>query len=174
MVPTPTRDYTDDKTAFDAAVLFTDENGHPGLASVETKYTDKLKDNRAKNEEKKFALANKLRLFTTEGQRWYDKKGFNQVARNLLLTLAYADKHDCRSAINYVLGPRDDPETLGAIQKLKSRMAPEYQDRIVWLPLETAVERGLTVGDEFYRDHLRRFHRRYLDFSQIDHLLASR
>ena len=67
MIPRPTKDYIDDRTAFDAAVLFRDEAGATGIATIETKYTDKLGGNRASRERRKFALAEELGLFTREG-----------------------------------------------------------------------------------------------------------
>lgn len=173
MVPRPTADYIDDKTAFDAAVLFTDSRGRPGLAAIETKYTDKLGTNRASKEDRKFALADSLGLFTDEGRAWYAEHGFDQVARNLLLTLAYARKHGIANAINYVVGPREDVEAPAAVDALKSRLAPAHRDRIIWLPLEEIVRRGLAVADGELAEHFMRFYRRYLDFNQIAHLLGS-
>ena len=172
MIPTPIEDYIDDKTAFDAAVLFVDPQGHPGLASIETKYTDKLGTKAAAKQDKKFDIAQELNLFTGSGLGWYRQHGFDQVARNLLLTLAYAKKHDMASAINYVLAPELDTEAPKVVEELTGRLAADYRDRIKLLSLERFVERGLSCANENedIADHLRRFHKRYLDFSQIDHL----
>ena len=170
MLPRPTERYIDDKTAFDAAVLFRDASGLRGLVSIETKYTDKLGVNKASNEDRKFALARDLGLFTDEGLAWYRTHGFDQVARNLLLTLAYAQVEGLDYATNYVLGPAEDKEAPRAVESLRQRLAPAFRDRILWLPLEHAIERGLGAADEFFTDHLKRFHSRYLDFSQIEHL----
>jgi len=167
MIPRPIADYIDDKTAFDAAILFTDDAGRPGLASIETKYTDKLRVKAASKQEKKFALAKRLRLFSDEGLCYYETNGFDQVARNLLLTLAYAERHQLVSATNYVLAPKDDEEAPNAVAALQDRLVPEYRDRILYLPLETVVERGLKCAGPRLRDHLGKFRRRYLDFGQI-------
>ena len=170
MIPTPTADYTDDKTAFDAAILFTDDTGRPGLASIETKYTDTLGINPASKQKRKFALAKRLCLFRDEGLCHYESRGFDQVARNLLLTFAYADRRQLASATNYVLAPQDDEEAPRAVTALQSRLAPQYRDRIVYLPLEAVVERGLTRAEGDLHNHLERFRCRYLDFGQIAHL----
>ena len=173
MLPRPTERYIDDKTAFDAAVLFRDASGRPGLASIETKYTDELGGNKARNEDRKFELALNLGLFTDDGLAWYRTHGFDQVARNLLLTFAYARVEGLHHAMNYVLGPAEDEEAPRAVESLRLRLAPAFRDRIMWLPLEHAIERGLSVADQFLADHLKRFHSRYLDFSQIEDLTRS-
>ena len=170
MIPTPVEDYIDDKTAFDAAIFFVDPQGQPGLASIETKYTDKLGKNPAAKQDKKFALARELSLFTNEGFAWHEQNGFDQVARNLLLTLAYAKKHGLVSAINYVLAPEQDSEAPMAVDQLRERLAPDYRDRIKLLTLERVVQRGLSCADGSFANHLNRFHKRYLDFGQIAHL----
>jgi hypothetical protein len=170
MIPQPTDQYIDDKTAWDAAVIYTDPAGRRGLASIETKYTDKLGGNRATKEGRKLDLAKRLGVFSPDGLLWHTENGFDQVARNLLLTLAYADKHAMAHARNYVLAPRGDDEAPAAVARLKERLAPQYKDSIEMLPLESVVERGMACADECLASHLRRFHQRYLDFSQIAHV----
>jgi hypothetical protein len=170
MIPQPISDYIDDKTAWDAAVFYTDADGKQGLASIETKYTDKLGANRASKQRKKFDVAERLGIFTEKGLDHYASHGFDQVARNLLLTLAYADKHQLSHAKNYVLSPADDREAPAAVAQLRERLSQKYADSIELLSLETVVERGLQVAGPTLAEHLKRFHRRYLDFSQIAHL----
>lgn len=171
MIPCPTSAYIDDKTAFDALIHFQGKNGKPGIAAIETKYSDKLGGNVATKQERKYQVADDLGLLTSEGRIWYQQHGFDQVARNLLLTLAYAREKEIPEAINYVLGPECDAQTPEIIASLQRRLTPKYQDRIIWLPLETAVERGLAMASAYHIDHLKRFRERYLDFGQIEHLL---
>ena len=170
MIPQPTNQYIDDKTAWDAAVIYTDKAGRRGLVSIETKYTDKLSGDKAAKEGRKMDIAKRLGLFSPKGLRLYRENGFDQVARNLLLTLAYADKHELAYARNYVLAPKDDEEAPAAVDRIRERLATPYKDSIEMLPLETVVERGLACADALFADHLRQFRKRYLDFSQIAHL----
>ncbi len=173
MIPRPVSAYVDDKTAFDALILFDDKHGNQGMAAIETKYTDKLGGNIASKQDRKFALAANLQLLTKEGTSWYRERGFDQIARNLLLTLAFAHRHGIHTASNYVLGPINDVQTPRMVADLNAHLTPAYQNCVKWLPLEDAVKRGLTVADAYFGDHLHRFHRRYLDFSQIEHLLGA-
>ena len=88
------------------------------------------------------------------------------------MTLAYARKHDLQYASDYVLAPGEDKEGLRAVESLRERLAPVYRDRIIWLPLERAVDRALKVAKGSFADHLQRFRRRYLDFSEIAGLIS--
>ncbi len=167
MIPRPTSAYIDDKTAFDAAIRFRDASNRPGLVSIETKYTDHLAGNCASKQERKHALADELGLFTDEGRRYFADFGYDQVARNLLLTLAYARRHSCVTALNYVLSLRCDDEARQAVDGLRAHLASRFRDRIHWLPLEDAVARALDTAPMEIAQPLRRFRERYLDFSPL-------
>lgn len=170
MIPRPIADYIDDKTAFDAAVLFKNVDGQPGLVSIETKYTDHLAGNCASDPTFQLQLAKAWGLLTPDGARHYDV-GFDQVARNVLLTLAYAKKHGRSSAINYVVALADDEEAKIAVETLRGRLAEPFRGCIQFLPLETVVARGLATADAALAAVLTEFRRRYLDFSPVDAML---
>jgi len=174
MLPRPKGDYINDKTAFDAAVFFSDRHGRKGLISIETKYTDKLGSNPAANEKWQKELAGKLGLFNDQGQDWYASHHFDQIARNLLLTVAYGRRHKFSSFKNCVLAPADDKETRVLIDTMRQRLAPEYQHTIAFLTLQEVVQCGSDAAGKFFKRHLRRFQGRYLDLSQIQGLLCSR
>ena len=176
MIPTPTDEYIDDKTAFDAAVFYDDADDQPCLASIETKYTDKLGKNPANRPAMQFALAERIGLFTEEGLAHYKKmrtvrkreqNGFDQIARNLLLTLAYKEKHGLATAINYILTPEQDTETPERVRQLQAHLSPEYRSCIELLPLEEVIHRGLSCPNTPFAQVLQTFHKRYLDFTPL-------
>jgi hypothetical protein len=171
MIPRPIADYIDDKTAFDAAIMFS-SNGLNYLAAIETKYTDKLGTNRASDENIKKLLAENLKIFTPEGQDFYFTNGFDQVARNLLLTLAYSQKHQCTGAINYVLALEEDDEGRACVNLLRKRLNEKFRECIKFLSLQTVVARGLTVAGDRYASVLKDFHKRYLNLKVADEILA--
>jgi len=173
MIPRPTREYIDDKTAFDAAVLYRDESGRPGIVTIETKYTDKLGGNKASQEQRKFELAEALGLFTRDGLDWYRGNGFDQVTRNLLLTFAYAVRHGLAHASNYVLAPEQDDEAPRKVHALRKRLNTPFRGAIRFLALEDAVGRGLSAGLSEFGDLFKAFRRRYLDFSPVDALRSA-
>lgn len=171
MIPQPTTDYIGDKTAFDAAILFTDIDGTPGIASVETKYTDHLGKNAASKDVLQWQFVRKLDLLTHEGVKYYEEHKFDQVIRNLMLTLAYAQKHQRLNAINYVVALENDDEARLAVDELRTRLAAQYKNSIMLLPLQVIVERGLAVANPEFADILDTFQRRYLDFSPVEAIM---
>lgn len=172
MIPRPTRDYIGDKTAFDAAVLFRGVDGRAGLASIETKYTDHLGANTASDPSLQWRLAEELGLLTAEGRRHYQAaKGFDQIARNLLLTLAFSRVHGRPNAVNYVVALEEDGEAKSAVEALRRRLAEPFRDRIVLCPLQALVCRGRALADPPIAEVLTKFQRRYLDFGPADELL---
>ncbi len=172
VLPQPKEEYIADKTAFDAAVFFTDRQGRPGLASIETKYTDKLGGNKAGREDYQKQIAEEIGLLNDEGRAWYSTHCFDQIMRNLLLTLVCGRRHQMANVRNYVVAPQADKDTPVLIDELRGRLTPGIRDAIALLSLEEVVHRGMAVADRFFADHLREFHRRYLDFSQIQGLLS--
>ena len=124
MIPRPISENIDDKTAFDALIRFEGQDGKNGLAAIETKYTDKLGGNVASKQDRKFALAADLHLLTDAGTSWCRDHRFDQVARNFLLTVAFAHRHSIENAINYVVGPIDDTETPRMVADLNARHIP--------------------------------------------------
>jgi hypothetical protein len=173
MLPQPKKNYIDDKTAFDAAVFFTDRDGHKGLASIETKYTDKLGGNAAVNEKFQKDKARELGLFNDEGSAWYETHHLDQIVRNLLLTVVYGERHQLRLVRNFVIAPVADQETPKLIDTLRPRLAARYRDAISLVPLEEVVDRGLGAADGPFKGHLREFRRRYLEFGPVEHFLSA-
>lgn len=164
MLPQPKEDYISDKTAFDAALLFRTADRRPGLISIETKYTDKLGGNQGAAAKRQREIAHRMGLLSAAGRDWYASHSFDQVMRNLLLTLVYGQKHGFAVAINYIIAPSEDVATRQLVTDLRARLASAYQDSICFLSLEDLVARGRAVADARFRSHLDRFHKRYLAF----------
>ncbi len=170
MLPRPISHYTNDRTAFDAGILFNDAAGRQGLVAIETKYTDPLGKNRASDEALKLDVATRLELFTPAGLDHYRAVGFDQIARNLLLAHAYGLRHGLATVRSYVLAPQDDKEAVAAVAELRDLLADQHKADVIELPLETLVARALAVAHPPHSEHLIRFRQRYLDFSPIQHL----
>lgn len=66
-IPTPVSDYTNDKSAMDAAIIFSDEEKNNYIIAIETKYTDSLGLNMGKDNDSKMRTAKESGLFTEEG-----------------------------------------------------------------------------------------------------------
>lgn len=160
-IPVPIKNYTNDKSAFDAMLIVQDKGGQKGLISIETKYTDILGGNVAKDSITKNALVEQGGFFNDELKSELQEKGYKQIHRNFLLTYAYAVKQDFTHFANVVISPEEDQRSLVEIDELRQGMT-QYQDRIFKIPLETLVDRGVDCGNLFYSKVMSQFHERYL------------
>lgn len=169
-IPTPVKDYTNDKSAMDAAIIFKDEEGEKYLLAIEVKYTDSLGTNKASDNEFKFTTAKEIEQFTSEGLKII-KDGCQQIYRNYLLTEKYRLIHGIKEAYSIVLAPKDHPSTSKEIQTLKHNLKPEFHYKILKEDLEGFIEKlELSCPVEF-KDWLNAFDERYLNFSLAENLL---
>jgi hypothetical protein len=160
-IPVPIKDYTNDKSAFDAMMVVQDQNGKRGLISIETKYTDILGGNTAKDSVTKNALVQQGGFFDDELKDELQQKGYKQLHRNFLLTYAYAQKQGFAHFVNLVISPKEDILSIDEIEELHQHMT-KYQECIFKIPLETVVERGIDCGNAEYSQILSLFKARYL------------
>lgn len=160
-IPTPIEDYTNDKSAFDAMLIVEDQEGQKGLVSIETKYTDILGGNTAKDSETKNALVEQGGFFDEDLKGELRKNGYKQIHRNFLLTYAYAAKQGFKHFVNVVISPAEDKLSVAEIEELRQQMTC-YQDRILKIPLESVVGRGCQCGNDNYVRIMSLFRERYL------------
>ena len=73
-IPLPIIEYTNDKSAMDAVIFFTDKNGGQNIIAIEVKYTDSLGTNKATEIDEKYYAAKDSGYFTTEGLIEIDKE----------------------------------------------------------------------------------------------------
>ena len=144
-IPVPVADYTNDKSAFDAMLIVQDQDGQKGLISIETKYTDVLGGNTAKDSATKNALVEQGGFFDDDLKAELREKGYKQIHRNFLLTYAYAVKQGFAHFANVVISPEEDKRSAAEIDELRQGMI-QYQERIFKIPLETVVEGEEKVG----------------------------
>ncbi len=138
-IPTPVTNYTNDKSAMDAAIIFKDENDEQYLISIELKYTDSLGTNVAKNNLSKFEFAKNLIQFTDEGLKLIEG-GCNQIYRNYLLTEKYRYMHKLKDSFSVILAPSQHPSTEIEINSLKNNLKPEFHYKIMKYDLESFIE----------------------------------
>lgn len=160
-IPVPITNYTNDKSAFDAMLIVQDQDGQKGLISIETKYTDILGGNVAKDSATKNALVEQGGFFDDSLKSELREKGYKQIHRNFLLTYAYAVKQGFTHFANVVVSPEEDKLSVAEIDEQQVHMT-QYQDRIFKIPLEAIVERGASCGNLEYVDVMHRFRDRYL------------
>jgi PD-(D/E)XK nuclease superfamily len=162
-IPTPIKDYTNDKSAFDAMILVQDEKGKKGLISIETKYTDLLGSNKASRSVIKEGLIENNKIFDDELVKELKdiKHGFKQIHRNYLLTYAFAKKNKFKHFTNVVVSPSGDSLSVKEIEKFKSHLL-QKEDTIMKIPLELIVERGINCNSKSISTIMKIFKERYL------------
>lgn len=169
-IPTPVQDYTNDKSAMDAAIIFKDLNGDRYLISIETKYTDSLGTNKASDNALKYETAKRLRQFTDEGLRII-QGGCIQIYRNYLQTEKYRLVKNLKDSLSIILAPKDHPSTQKEIDSLKMSLKPAIQHKIEKESLENFVGNLEVHCPDEFQDWLKEFHNRYLNFEVVEPLL---
>ena len=174
-IPTPTPQYTNDLSAMDAAILFSDEANHQYLIAIETKYTDSLGKNIASDIKSniKINTASQSGLFTETGLSNI-RKGCTQIYRNFLLTEKYRMVHQLKDSYSIILAPKDHPSTDGEIKSLLEVLHPEYHYKLKKYALEDFVATLRNNCPDEFQPWLNWFYDRYLNFNKIDKIINSR
>ncbi len=169
-IPTPIENYTNDKSAMDAFIAYLDERGHKSIIAIECKYTDLLGTNKARDNEKKLAVAIKSGLFTEAGIE-HINNGCTQIYRNFLLAESYRMVHEIVHSVSVILAPKDHPTTENEINSLKRTLLPEYADnKIVKYNLEDFVKTIAENVSAEWKPWIDWFQKRYLAFDRIENL----
>jgi hypothetical protein len=168
-IPAPINRYTGDRTAMDAAILFKDRKGNKYIISIETKYTDKLGKNKAKDNTLKVETAKTLNMFTPNGIRFISQ-GCTQIYRNFLLTEKYRLVNQLSDSWSFILSPEKHPTTESEISSLHENLKPEFRYKLQKYSLEDFVESLSPDCPDEFKSWLNWFHNRYLDFGKIEYL----
>lgn len=160
-IPTPTSDYIDDKTAFDAFILVRDVRGRRGLVAVETKYTDLLGSNSSKKTDRKDDIVRSDGLFAPHLADKLLTKGYSQLVRNFLLTYTYAKRHSIPHWVNVTISPKEDTGGKNEIDDLASGLT-RHQQNLQKVDLEDFVMRGARCGVPVIESAYLKVHSRYL------------
>lgn len=140
-IPTPTDRYTDDKSAFDAMLIYKDKFGDKGLITIETKYTDILGSNSSSRTSVKDSIIIKDELFEDDATKFILKNGYKQIHRNFLLTYIYAKNNKIKHWANVVISPAEDKKSEIEIDEFKNSLK-KHKDNIFKISLEEFVSRG--------------------------------
>jgi len=165
-IPTPIEHYTNDKSAMDAFISFWDKDGGEHIISIETKYTDSLGTNKAKDDSGKISFSIESGLFTEEGINQI-KTNCTQIYRNFLLTEKYRVVKRLKDSYSVILAPKDHPTTKGEIKSLKDYLKKDYQYKLSDYKLEDFIDALKKNCPREFQDWLVWFEDRYLDFGKL-------
>ena len=169
-IPTPIEKYTKDKSAMDAYIKFRNDEGHEYIIAIETKYTDVLGVNEARNckDQKQMLIDTglfdaKFEKLLTEG-----KVKLTQIYRNLLLTERYRMVEELQDSYSVVVSPKEHPSTEEEIKSVTKFLKPEYSYKLSAVTLEDFVNTMIHNLPGSYASVYERFRKRYLDFEKTD------
>jgi hypothetical protein len=148
-------------TSFDAVIVFKTQKGFESLIGLEVKYLEGLDEKRIGRGNQWHALAASFGIFNTKGLAEYPPKlGFNQIARNFLLALAYA-RYPQKNVFSFTLGLDDDKETQMKVKRFKNMLKKPFDKMVQFISLEDIVLRGLSGITDKYGEILEKFKTRY-------------
>lgn len=167
--------YTGDNSAFDVYATYKTGSGGKGFVSIEVKYHEIIKageerkyyENHGKRyEEIAFGMAcfNEAELGRVRGL-W-----LQQIWRDHLLMHAHKIKDEFDDAIFVFLHPKANSSCCEAVEEYRNCFKNDTNSFLSWT-LECFVK---CLMDHSSADWIRQFHQRYLDFSPVDDLLASK
>ena len=166
-IPTPIEHYTNDKSAMDAFISFYDKEGGEHIIAIETKYTDSLGTNKAKDITLKTQFAIESGLFTEEGIHQI-KTNCIQIYRNFLLVEKFRVVNRLKDSYSIILAPKDHPSTEKEINSLKKYLKNEYNYKLADYKLEDFVCALKLNCPVEYMDWLEWFEDRYLRFEKMN------
>ena len=157
--------YLNDKTAMDVIVRFFDSQNNSCFIAIETKYTDVLGSNSARNKESQKKLIRQLKYFKPEAELALinDEKEISQIYRNFLLSECYRIKENAYESYSLVLSPANHPTTDAEVHSLQDELLPEYQYKIGSITLEQFVETAIELCPKANVEPFLWFGKRYLE-----------
>ncbi len=168
-IPLPITKYTNDKSAMDAVIFFTDNNENHSIIAIEVKYTDSLGTNKAKENELKVTVAKETGYFTKEGID-YISQGCMQIYRNFLLTEKYRIEEKLANSYSIILAPEGHPTTVSEINSLKKYLTDSCpKHKLEKYSLEDFVSIiSDNISDPEYKKWINWFYDRYLSFDKVE------
>ncbi|MBQ0056243.1 MAG: hypothetical protein KBT20_01190 [Bacteroidales bacterium] len=173
-IPSYYKQCLNDKTAMDAFFRFVTKDGKTGIIAIETKYTDVLGQNEARNplHAREATQREGIKQLFHEDALEEIKLGktqLNQVYRNFLLTECVRIQENLDYSLSIVLAPQDNVSNKEDETKLINILKDEYKYKFQVFTLENFVE---VLIAEFPEESIfKRFRHRYLDFRTAEYLL---
>ncbi|MBE6288542.1 MAG: hypothetical protein E7099_10255 [Mediterranea massiliensis] len=172
-IPDNYKKLTNDLTAMDAIIEFTDNEGIPSFIAIETKYSENLGTNEAsdkgkgKGKAKAIETIKSLRIFQSEIENRITSKevALTQIYRNFLLSETYGIDQN-KKAYSIVLAPKEHPTTTDEVNSLKNELKEEYRYKISSVNLEDFVLKLIEKSQGKYQATFRAFYDRYLNFEK--------
>lgn len=170
-IPENHMELTGDRSAMDAIIRFEDHVGRKGFIAIETKYSENLGTNVARDNKRTIAAIGELGCFTPdiEAKINSNKVRLTQIYRNFILSETYGRHIDTESH-SLILSPKRHPSTEREWLSLRNELTEGYKEKMSTLSLETFVDALIANSPDEYRTTFEKFKDRYLNFEKIKRL----
>lgn len=168
-LPYPNTEYLDDRTAFDAMILYKTKTGERNILAIETKYVEKLGVLPSSELKKQTELVNESMIFNEIGKE-KAKKGFAQLGRNFLLAEKYRIVNRLDNAFAVVISPEENDSSSKEIDGFQSLMNIDFQNRLFYISLESMTSQIKENAPKSLIPWIEDFSTRYLGFDHCESL----
>ena len=168
-LPYPVNVYLDDKTAFDAMLIYQNSNNEKNILAIETKYIEKLGENPSSKLDKQIELVKNSNLFNDKGKS-AALKGFGQLGRNFLLAEKFRIENKLDKAFAVTVSPLENDSSKSEINEFHEYLNPEFKHQLFYTSLEDIVESIKKTVPKNLHKWINDFEKRYLDFKSIENI----
>lgn len=165
-LPYPVSEYLNDRTAFDAMLIYQSESGERNILAIETKYVEKLGTNPSSDLSKQIDLVKNSKLFNEDGKKEVSK-GFGQLGRNFLLAEKFRMENRLDKAYAVVIAPEENSSQT-EITDFHGNMNPELHDRLFYISLQDFIKRINKKPSKAIKNWIELFEKRYLFFDDCE------
>ena len=169
-LPYPVSEYLNDRTAFDAMLIYKTASGERNILAIETKYVEKLGNNPSSNLSKQIELVNNCKMFNDHGKKEVSN-GFGQLGRNFLLAEKFRMENRLDKVFAVVISPEENTSSKNEIKEFYSTMNEEFHSRLFYVSLEDMIKRIKSNPFQSIKSWVDLFEKRYLRFEESDKLL---
>lgn len=166
-LPYPITEYLNDRTAFDAMLLYVSDSGERNILAIETKYVEKLGTNPSSDLSKQIDLVKNSTMFNEDGKKEVSK-GFGQLGRNFLLAEKFRMENRLDKAYAVVIAPEENGSSQMEITDFHGNMNPEFHDRLFFISLQDFIKRINNKPTQAIKNWIELFEKRYLRFSDCE------
>lgn len=168
-LPYPVSEYLNDRTAFDAMLIYTTKAGERNILAIETKYVEKLGTNPSSDLTKQTELVKGCVMFNELG-KIQASNGYGQLGRNFLLAEKFRIENRLDKAFAVVISPAENTSSSKEISDFYSMMNQEFHNRLFYISLERIIEQVKDTSPKSLLPWIKDFERRYLGFAECDSL----
>lgn len=165
-LPYPVDQYLNDRTAFDAMLIYKTTSGKTNILAIETKYVEALGTNRSRDISHQIEVVKNSSVFSSDCLA-HSEKGFSQLGRNFMLAERYRKVHHLDEAHAVVIAPLENNSSETEIAEFSKLLSQQCKHQLFYCSLEKLIEAVLGSCPKTHSNWINEFRMRYLGFENI-------